>query len=66
MSEIELEQAANDMNIVVLELVEIDVFAAIERHFKVINGVTEARDPIESFGLNSAFSPLDLLDALLD
>lgn len=66
MSEIELEQAANDMNIVVLELVEIDVLAAIERHFKVVNGVTEARDPIESLSLNGSFSPFDLFDAFLD
>lgn len=65
MSEKQFEQAANDVNVVVLELVEVDVLAAIECHLEFLDCIAEARHSVQALGLDSALSPLYLLHTLL-
>lgn len=65
MSEEELEKTANDVYVVVLELVEVDVLAAIERHLELVDRIAKARHAIQALGLDRALAPLDLLHALL-
>ncbi len=54
------------MNVAVSELAEVDIVAAIERQFEVLDGVTEARDTVEALALYGALPLLDLVYALLD